>query len=163
MDITVYNKKTGKILRTLTGRPWIKTCVGEGEDYIEGKHSLDGKIINNKFVKKKPPFPEYPAKKISDTFKYASEGHLAVIKALQNTGLTDQEAQGYVSNNYRVFRVNAYPTYEEFIDAQVKIESGDKDLKLKGKKQKEAYVKKCLDVKTSFKRPVIKQNVDSIK
>lgn len=47
-------------------------------------------------------------------------------------------------------RAENYPDPREFLDAQVKINSGDEALKTEGQKQLANYVNKCLAVKSQY-------------
>lgn len=50
-------------------------------------------------------------------------------------------------------RVAEYPPYGEFLDAIVKKESGDSSLISEGESQYDAYIQKCLEVKTKYPLP----------
>ena len=52
-SITIYNKKTGIILRNVSGLGNITDNVLDGEDYIEGQYSTDTYIVVDKKIKKK--------------------------------------------------------------------------------------------------------------
>lgn len=52
-SITIYNKKTGIILRNVSGLGDITDNVLDGEDYIEGEYSSDTYIVVDKKIKKK--------------------------------------------------------------------------------------------------------------
>lgn len=47
-------------------------------------------------------------------------------------------------------RLSAYPSFREFLDAQVKLNSGSENLAAEGKDQLERYYQACLDVKTTY-------------
>lgn len=65
---------------------------------------------------------------------------------------TKTEVNDYLArlNAYPLKRIAAYPDFREFIDAQVKINSGNSELAAQGEKQLTDYVAKCLAVKTQF-------------
>lgn len=55
-------------------------------------------------------------------------------------------------------RAAAYPPVEEYLDAQVKINSGDADMVAAGQKQLAAYYEICLAVKKKFPKPETNEN-----
>lgn len=57
------------------------------------------------------------------------------------------------SLTYADLRARNYPDPREFLDAQVKINSGDAELIAEGQKQLDAYVTGCLEVKTIYPKP----------
>jgi len=153
MELTVYNKKTGQIIKTMTGnRKIIVNCLSKNEAYIEGIYPLNGAIINGKYQPKKYKHPDIPSDNLRDVLEYAREGKETCIKALENTGMAKSQAEKYIIDNYHVFRSKRYPDIQEFIDAEVKIHSGDAALVKKGQEQKEKYIQQCLDVKNEFKK-----------
>lgn len=54
---------------------------------------------------------------------------------------------------YAEKRAEAYPSPTEYLDAQVKIASGDDDLATEGYAQLDKYVKDCLAVKAKYPKP----------
>lgn len=61
-----------------------------------------------------------------------------------------QDAVAWTKVNYSDLRRWAYPDLSEYIDAQVKIASGDADLEVAGRDQLADYNAKCLSVKSRF-------------
>lgn len=51
---------------------------------------------------------------------------------------------------YHELRAKAYPAPAEFLDAQVKLGSGDAELAREGQLQLEKYIRDCLDVKALY-------------
>jgi len=49
MDITIFDKETGKISKILHGSGDLSVCVCVDEDYIEGIYDPDGYIIDGVF------------------------------------------------------------------------------------------------------------------
>lgn len=56
----------------------------------------------------------------------------------------------YVEPTYFEERAAHYPDFREYLDAQVKINSGDYTLIVEGKEQLANYYQKCLDVKKAY-------------
>ena len=56
-------------------------------------------------------------------------------------------------------RAAEYPDIREYLDAQVKINSEDKELQAEGYAQLDRYVKDCLAVKAKYPKPVDTDNV----
>lgn len=59
----------------------------------------------------------------------------------------------YQEPNYFEKRAANYPDFREYLDAQVKINSGDEVLIAEGKNQLASYVAECLNVKNRYKKP----------
>jgi len=57
--------------------------------------------------------------------------------------------------DYKVGRSKAYPPIEDYLDAQIKINSGDSVLKKEGEEQLDTYTKVCLQIKKNY--PKIKR------
>lgn len=55
---------------------------------------------------------------------------------------------------YDQLRVAEYPPYTEYLDAQVKLGSGDLALATEGQRQLDAYVSACLAVKEKYPKAV---------
>lgn len=55
--------------------------------------------------------------------------------------------------DYQELRRQSYPDYREFLDAQVKINSGNPELVAEGQAQQLAYIQACLDVKDKYPKP----------
>lgn len=60
---------------------------------------------------------------------------------------------------YAEKRAAEYPDIREYLDAQVKIASGDDDLATEGHAQLDKYVKDCLAVKAKYPKPIDTDNV----
>lgn len=60
---------------------------------------------------------------------------------------------------YAEKRAAEYPDIREYLDAQVKINSEDKELQAEGYAQLDRYVKDCLAVKAKYPKPVDTDNV----
>jgi hypothetical protein len=56
----------------------------------------------------------------------------------------------WMIQNYALLRRWAYPDIEDFLDATVKINSGDPALAAEGQAQLDDYVAKCLAVKAKY-------------
>jgi len=64
------------------------------------------------------------------------------------------EYQTYMASiAYQEKRADAYPSYQDFLDAQVKINSGDQDLITEGEAQLASYIEACLAVKQQYPKP----------
>lgn len=65
---------------------------------------------------------------------------------------SEEEVTAYFSqfNNYITKRIAEYPDYREFLDAQVKINSGDAELVAEGQQQLEKYTQSCLEIKNKY-------------
>jgi|GEM_PF-3878537 len=59
-------------------------------------------------------------------------------------------------------RAAAYPPVEEYLDAQVKINSGDADMVAAGQAQLEAYYQACLAVKAKYPKPEETESQDNV-
>lgn len=57
--------------------------------------------------------------------------------------------------DYQELRRRSYPDYRDFLDAQVKINSGDPELVAMGETQQQAYIQACLEVKTQYPKPTV--------
>lgn len=55
--------------------------------------------------------------------------------------------------DYQELRAAEYPDFREYLDAQVKINSGDETLITVGQTQLEAYYQACLSVKAQYPKP----------
>ena len=150
MEITVYNENTGKIIKTLTGAVDTKRVLKKNQAYIEGIYPMTGYIHRGKYIKKQYIHPDCSADSISEALDYAKKGRKTCIKALQNVGMSESEAEKYLEKNYHIPRAKTYPPIHEFIDAEVKIHSDDPDLQKQGEEQKKQYLENCLKVKAEF-------------
>ncbi len=65
---------------------------------------------------------------------------------------TEEEVNEYLRkiNSYHLKRAAAYPDFREFIDAEIKIRSGNTEMAEEGKQQLNKYIEDCLAVKTRF-------------
>ena len=59
-------------------------------------------------------------------------------------------------------RAAAYPPVEEYLDAQVKINSGDADMVAAGQAQLEAYYQACLAVKAKYPKREETESQDNV-
>ena len=150
MIITIYNKYSGKIIKTLNGGKDIINYVGKNEAYIEGDYLKSGKIVGGVFYPKEYLYSQYKIDNPKQAVNYAALGKDTCLKALQNTGLTKQGAEEYIKDNYKLFREKIYPNFKEYIDAQVKINSSNLDIQKQGKKQLKKYLEDCQNVKNLF-------------
>jgi hypothetical protein len=64
----------------------------------------------------------------------------------------DTTVEQWKLDNYQLIREWAYPTYIEYIDAQVKINSKDLVLVSEGTEQLNRYYEDCLKVKDTYKK-----------
>ena len=55
--------------------------------------------------------------------------------------------------DYKQERKNKYPSIEEYLDAQVKLNSRDLFIKQEGRKQLQSYVEICLQIKKDYPKP----------
>jgi hypothetical protein len=53
-------------------------------------------------------------------------------------------------DNYAMLRMWTYPGYAEYLDAEVKLNSGDTNLEIEGQYQLDKYIADCLNVKLRF-------------
>lgn len=68
-----------------------------------------------------------------------------------NPSAFSEEAEPVVPEpTYQELRAAEYPDYREFLDAQVKINSGDEALITAGQAQLEAYYAACLAIKDKY-------------
>lgn len=91
----------------------------------------------------------------------------ASLRMAQKLGLTLQTEQKIVhgfdgklyfegqaplepEKTYSQKRLEAYPPMTEYLDAQVKLNSGDKVLVAEGQAQLDAYLRTCLAIKVEF-------------
>ena len=152
MEIKKKKEKTGKILNVLSGDEKTLKQLAKGKTYIEGSYHTPGYIHRGKFVKKEYPHPEFPADHIFEAVSYAGKGKEACLKALENIGMTQTEAANYIQKEHHIFRAGIYPSTHDFLDAEVKINSGDPELIQQGKLQKQKYIEDCLAVKQIFSK-----------
>ena len=61
-----------------------------------------------------------------------------------------------VEKTYQEKRREEYPPFEDYLDAIVKINSGDEDFVQDGNAQLEAYISACLAVKAKYPKPTEK-------
>lgn len=59
-------------------------------------------------------------------------------------------AEDWIIENYAELRRFAYPDPSDFLDAWIKINSGNEEMKDAGEKQMHDYVTQCLAVKSKF-------------
>lgn len=81
----------------------------------------------------------------------AGGGDAALDAAIADLGATDPAA--WRVENYAMLRRLAYPDMADYLDAQVKMTSGDSDLQAAGRAQLDAYLAACLAVKARFPKP----------
>jgi hypothetical protein len=156
MDFTIYDSSE-KIIRVgstskksidvqaLAGENILKgTCVDakthkivNGEAVLLTKNELNKKIFNDR---------EHHIPKID--MGGSNDGINAQINNFFAGHLPDLET--WKKENYAKLREQAYPDFLEYIDAQVKIHSGNTALILEGQRQESAYFQACMDVKTRF-------------
>ena len=60
-----------------------------------------------------------------------------------------------VEKTYQEKRREEYPPFEDYLDAIVKINSGDEDFVQEGNAQLEAYISDCLAVKAKYPKPTV--------
>ena len=149
MNITVYDKKDGKILKTMTGGPEVTKYIADDEEYIEGLFPEDGKIIKGEYVPTEYKFPKHKISFPDQAIQFISQGKPACLKALQNL-MTETEAQAFLEEHYRIYRKRAYPPMADYLDAQAKINSTDAAFQVDGRKQLQDYYKECLQVKELY-------------
>jgi len=63
------------------------------------------------------------------------------------------EAEIEANKTYSEKRLEEYPDYKEFLDAQVKLNSGDSALQTEGQAQLDKYVSDCIAVKLKYPKP----------
>lgn len=148
MDITVYNKETGKIIKTLSGDIDVELCLDASEGYVDGIYPLTGSIVQGSYVDAYQIFPEYPANEIQDLYKYA-DNDTTLLYAIQNI---DSIA---VEDRHKVLRRMFYPPEIDYNDAIVKINSGDTATVEKGKQELAEYCDSCMAVKHRFPKQEI--------
>lgn len=68
------------------------------------------------------------------------------------------EKQEIPEPTYYEKRAAAYPPVTEYLDAMVKINSGDEEIIVAGQKQLAAYYEICLAVKKTFPKPETNEN-----
>lgn len=74
-----------------------------------------------------------------------------VEKYLQDNNMS-QSVTEWKQQNYSLLRRWAYPPIEDYLDADIKIRSGDTELVQEGQAQMALYVQKCLDVKSRIEK-----------
>lgn len=72
------------------------------------------------------------------------------------------EKQEIPEPTYYEKRAAAYPPVTEYLDAQVKINSGDADMVAAGQAQLEAYYQACLTVKAEYPKPEETESQDNV-
>ena len=73
------------------------------------------------------------------------DGNISVIE--------DEAKKTEYETDYQRLRKLEYPDMADFLDAMVKINSGDEDLIVEGNAQLTAYYAACLAVKTKYPKP----------
>lgn len=108
------------------------------------------------------------AKIINEGTKQVELGYEEYIDFYTKKGFTENEVeqaydgQWYLAGyapvvpvpTYDQLRVAEYPPYTEYLDAQVKLGSGDLALATEGQRQLDAYVSACLAVKEKYPKAV---------
>lgn len=152
MDITIYNTETKDVLRTISGpKEMVLANVQEGESFIEGHYPKAIKVVNGEAVEKTLLYPEYPTDRPLDLIKYAHNNEALRKAACNLIGFEDElEITQVLQKYYKILRKKAYPKIENYIDAQVKINSGDADLIQEGREQEAEYFQQCLAIKNKF-------------
>lgn len=74
------------------------------------------------------------------------------ISAYASEAAAMQAARAQVA--YKHARAEAYPPMADYLDAVVKISSGDEALQAEGAAQLEAYCAACLAVKAAYPKPL---------
>lgn len=134
-----------------------------------------GKVINGELIKA----PYYMKKDGKEIFGYNREDNVDMLledgwKPVTETSRPENMislAKSYVENEseinavwtetyvepvltYAEKRAEAYPSPAEYLDAQVKIASGNLTLVAEGQLQLKAYVEECLAVKAKYPKPL---------
>jgi hypothetical protein len=165
MSYTVYNKTDGTILKKVICSPEAIALQYDPETaaHIEGEYDKARyKIVDGQAVlKTKTEQADYQYGLVKDTIPPI------------DPALTDAELDAYIDqyfygrvdvqqwkkDHYRILRSRHYPPIADFIDAQVKIQSGDATLLSEGDAEMQAYVSKCLDVKAKYQKPEARESL----
>jgi hypothetical protein len=156
----IYDKHTGEILRGVScTEEDIKNQLGDNELFLEGSvNDVEYKVVDGKFV------PYARAEKDMKTFELVKNTKPTNIRK----DMTDEEVDQAISEyfmgmvdvsiwkveNYGYLRQCFYPPREDYLDAQVKLNSKDPADVSKGTSQLQNYYDQCLSVKVRFQKPI---------
>lgn len=79
--------------------------------------------------------------------------NFACIPTLQNGIFSIQESEQF-KNRYIAQRIQEYPSFLDFIDAQVKKSSTDPVIVSRWESQEKEYISACLAVKEKYPKPI---------
>lgn len=83
----------------------------------------------------------------------AVEASEPVVRASDGNLYLESQAPSAPAPTYQELRAAAYPDIREYLDAQVKINSGNETLVAEGQSQLEDYYQACLAVKAQYPKP----------
>ena len=89
----------------------------------------------------------------------AIEAPEPIVRGYDGKLYLESQAPEAPTQNYQELRAAAYPDLRDYLDAQVKINSGNEPLSAEGQFQLEAYYQACLAVKEKYPKP--KNNITS--
>jgi len=158
MDYTIYSKDTGIILKNIECPESMIDVQYNAltHGHLEGTFDkATQKIIDEEVVSKTQiEQTDYLFTKVENT--------IPII----NNSLTDAELDTFLDSyfigrmdikqwkidHYKILRQKHYPSFEDFVDAYVKINSQIPEWVKQGQNQMDRYTENCLDVKIRFKK-----------
>lgn len=85
--------------------------------------------------------------------KNAVEAPEPIVRGFDGKLYLESQAPEAPAPNYQELRAAAYPDIRDYLDAQVKLNSGNETLVTEGQSQLEAYYQACLAVKAQYPKP----------
>jgi hypothetical protein len=152
----IFNKQSGRILRYMHCPDLKEQIQSDDEDFL-----ITDWIATTEYcvdLQTKTLVPVTPPKTIIDVIAaLREEATDSEIDALIQAVDSHKAVADWRKENYAELRHNTYPNIIEFVDAQVKINSGNTVLISQGRQEMTAYVNKCLAVKARFPKPQTKK------
>lgn len=160
MNYMIYDSRSGEILRGVAcTEEDIKKQLGNNELFLKGNvNDSKYKVVGGQFV------PYTQTEKDVKTFELIKNTQPTTIHKDMTDAEIDQAISKYFMGrvniqiwkreNYAYLRKRFYPDVEDFIDAQVKLNSKDPTDVSKGQSQLQNYYDQCLAVKARFQKPV---------
>lgn len=137
---------------------WVRW---DGEDYIDLR-DLDVIYVDEKGELHCIPWVGTQAIEMS----YAQRKYLTKVNGIwkiQSTEERNEMANKRKLDLIRRKRSKMYPDIKDFIDAYVKLNSGNEALQLKGKIQMDSYIQKCIKIKTDISMDLLNLELKELK
>lgn len=148
IEYAIYDPRTRRVLQ-IGGTPNME-CIDAMR--ADGFHVYVGKAHLNEVLSEDNEPMRVPTRE--DVFfaahRGASDGEIMEMLLEMPEFGSEEEARFWMVDNYGRLREEAYPPIVDFIDATVKIESPDHQMRADGVREMAKYKAACLAVKARF-------------